>query len=413
MPPAYTLFLLSPANLNGVRGQLVFNPAATFSVAEALRSPAGAALGDVFAFISGLYFRGKKAYAEAFGRAPPGFSGGLVISPAEGLRFLYEPVTVERLQRWGEVPVDEREPRFVQPLLEHTEALLRAFGDEARYVLLGSVATNKYVAPLTQVLGERLLFPPDFVGRGDMSRGSLMLQAARSGQELRYAPVLGADRHGPRARGVSPTRRRAPPEVFGAGSVVTAPPARAEPASTGLVPTQLEAAAPARPTHEPLELVILVGLPGAGKTTFAEQRFAHSHERVSRDDLRRRRQPERLHGELIQRALRAGRSVVVDDTNVSSKGRALLIAAARAHAARVSIYLFTASARQCVAQNALRTAVARVPPIAIFAAARRLVRPGFAEDFDTLYCVRSLPHGAFEVSPDDAASDERAPASDG
>ena len=368
-----TLFLLSPANLSGQRAKLVFNPEAAFPLARALRSPEGAPLGEVFAFVSGLYFRGKKAYAEAFGRAPPGLSPGLVISPAEGLRFLHEPVTVERLRRWAEVPIDESEPRFVEPLLTHAEALARAFDEGTRFVLLGSVATNKYVAPLSRVFGERLLFPPDFIGRGDMSRGSMMLQAARTGVELGYAPVLGADRHGPRAAGVSPTRRRAPSA----------------------------ASASTKPAPEALELILLVGLPGAGKSTFAE-RFAQTHERVSRDDLRQSRQPQRRHAELIHRALRAGRSVLVDDTNVSPEQRAPLVAAARAHDARVIAFLFSAEPHACVARNARRQGPARVPAVAIFAAARRLVPPLHAEGIDTLYQVHTLTDGAFEVSPEDA-----------
>jgi hypothetical protein len=158
--------------------------------------------------VSGLYFRGKATYAEAFGRPPPGLSGGLVISPGEGLRFLRERITLERLRAWAGVPIDERNRRFTEPLVRHARALERAHGARTRFVLLGSVATDKYVHPLTAVFGEHLLFPPEFVGRGDMSRGALLLRAARAGRELAYAPVDGASRHGPRPAPLPPPARR-------------------------------------------------------------------------------------------------------------------------------------------------------------------------------------------------------------
>src|SRR6185295_1590992 len=144
---------------------------------------------DVFAFVSGLYFRGKKTYAEAFGRPPPELAGGLVISPGEGLRVMHERVTVERLTRWARVPVDEDNRRFTGPLVRHAETIERAHGARTRFVLLGSVATDKYVRPLLKVLGDHLLYPRDFIGRGDMSSGALMLRAARLGEELSYEPV--------------------------------------------------------------------------------------------------------------------------------------------------------------------------------------------------------------------------------
>lgn len=376
MPP-FTIFFISPANLGGERAAMVFNPRASFPLAEQLRSPGGAPLGDVYSFISGLYFRGKKAYAEAFGRAPDGLSAGLVISPSEGLRFLYEPVTVERLRGWADVSIDAANRAFTEPLVEHAAALDRALGSSARFVLLGSVATDKYVDPLGRVFGDRLLFPPEFIGRGDMSRGSLMLQAARAGQELAYVPVLGSERHGRRAAGVSPKRRPTPTTPMPAPELTAAP-------------------------REQPELVILVGLPGAGKSTFFQQRFAATHEHISRDELRKQRQPSRRQDELLARALAAGRSAVVDNTNVSSQDRAALISIGRRYGARLSVYLFECEARDCVERNAGREGAARIPAVGIFAAAKRLVRPEPAEGFDALFVVRPMPGLRFEVTPDGA-----------
>jgi hypothetical protein len=107
----------------------------------------------------------------------------------------------------AEVPVDEDEPRFREPLVQHAGALERALGAEGRAVLLGSVATEKYVGPLMEVLGDRLLFPPTFAGRGDMSRGGLLLRCARAGTPLEYVPVRGAVRHGPKPPKLGPAPR--------------------------------------------------------------------------------------------------------------------------------------------------------------------------------------------------------------
>jgi len=74
-------------------------------------------------------------------------------------------------------------------------------------VLLGSIASGKYVDVLHAIFGARLLFPSDFVGRGDMSRGGLMLRCASSGDELPYVPVAGAVRHGVRPPRLDPSTR--------------------------------------------------------------------------------------------------------------------------------------------------------------------------------------------------------------
>lgn len=157
-----------------------------------MRSAEGAPLGEVFSFVSGLYFRGKVAYMQAFGRPPPGLSKGLVISPCEGLLSPEERVDLERLRGWSGIEVDADNPDFTEPLIEHAEALVRAVGGACRFVLLGSVATDKYLRPLEKVFGDWLLFPSDFAGKGDMSRGSMMLKAARDGRELGYVPTEGA-----------------------------------------------------------------------------------------------------------------------------------------------------------------------------------------------------------------------------
>lgn len=151
----------------------------------------GAPLGEVFTFMSSLYFRGKLAYASRFGRA-------YVITPGRGLLPADVLIRLEDLRQMADVPVDEAITAFREPLVRDATAMARRIGPHDRVVLLGSVATDKYVGPLLEVFGDGLYFPPTFAGRGDMSRGGLLLRCARSGTALEYVPLRGALRHGPK-----------------------------------------------------------------------------------------------------------------------------------------------------------------------------------------------------------------------
>ncbi|HYD39411.1 MAG TPA: hypothetical protein VEB43_01165 [Anaeromyxobacter sp.] len=201
------VFLLSPARAGGVRIELLFSPRAQFPLARAVQGP-GAELGEVFRFASGLYFRGKLAYAATFGRPPPGRSAVLVIAPGAGLVPASTVVREGDLRAYAAVPVDAADPRFRGPLQRDAAALAADVGPAGEVVLLGSVAADKYVTPLLEVFGERLLFPVDFVGRGDMSRGGLLLRAVSAGFELAYAPVAGAVRRGVRPPRLPPLPRK-------------------------------------------------------------------------------------------------------------------------------------------------------------------------------------------------------------
>jgi hypothetical protein len=192
------VFLLSPAHCGGERAGLLFRPDADFDLARRVRRPPGVPLGEVFSFLSGLYFRGKLAYAEAFAAPPTGVACVYVITPNEGLRRADELVDLARLRAFSRVDIDAADPRYHRPLRRDARRLAAALGATGEVVLLGSVATGKYVDPLTEALGDRLRFPADFVGRGDMSRGGLLLRCVRAGRELTYVPVAGATRRGRR-----------------------------------------------------------------------------------------------------------------------------------------------------------------------------------------------------------------------
>jgi hypothetical protein len=197
------IFLLSPANCSGKRAELLLLPAEAFELARRLRSRRGAPLGEVFSFVSGLYFRGKLAYARRFARPPdpadPVAAGGvLVMTPDAGLRAAETRVTIESFRAFAAAGIDVGNPAYRRPLERGARALRAAIGDECEVVLLGSIAAGKYVDLLLPIFGTQLVFPPHFVGRGDMSRGGLMLRCVTAGLELEYAPIAGAVRHGPR-----------------------------------------------------------------------------------------------------------------------------------------------------------------------------------------------------------------------
>lgn len=181
------IFLLSPASCGGERARVLLREEASFPLAVELRER-GAPLGEVFAFLSGLYFRGKLAYGRAFARPPQRLPGVLVITPTRGLADPSMPVTRDDLLEFATVDVASGGERYRTPLQRDVAALATQAGT-CSFVLLGSIATGKYLDVLRQVLGDRLRFPLEFVGRGDMSRGGLLLRCVEEGRELTYAAI--------------------------------------------------------------------------------------------------------------------------------------------------------------------------------------------------------------------------------
>jgi hypothetical protein len=207
----HRIFLLSPANCGGARARMMMSERAAFPLASRLRSPEGAPIGDVFSFVSGLYFRGKVTYARAFAAPPDPESpisgaGVFVITPTAGLRSADTLVTLDALRTFATVDVDPANPKYRRPLERSARAIAADSGD-CDVVLLGSIASPKYVEVLQGIFGQRLLFPADFVGRGDMSRGGLLLRAVSAATELDYVPVAGAIRHGHRPPRLDPATR--------------------------------------------------------------------------------------------------------------------------------------------------------------------------------------------------------------
>jgi hypothetical protein len=197
------VFLLSPAYCGGRRATYLLRDGSQLPLAQRL-AEGRLTLGEAFAFMSGLYFRGKLAYARHFAaREAPIF----VITPTRGLRSPDSLVSARLLREFAAVDVHADDRRYRRPLDRDLDKLAHTLPRQSRVVLLGSIATGKYVDALTRALGERLHYPAAFVGRGDMSRGGLMLRCVDDGVELEYAPLVPeAKRHGARPPRLEPRK---------------------------------------------------------------------------------------------------------------------------------------------------------------------------------------------------------------
>ncbi|MQA92698.1 MAG: hypothetical protein GEU90_21155 [Gemmatimonas sp.] len=185
---------MSPANLGGRRAAALFRPDTSFDLALRLRSVAGAPMGEVFSYVSGLYFRGKLTYARGFRSPPAGAPGALVITSGRGLVRPEQSITLDDLTEFSRIAIDLSDSRYRTPLAADAESLAAQLPGGVQVVLLGSIATTKYVELLVEIFGDALCFPEPFVGMGDMQRGSVLLRAAESGIELPYVPARGAVR---------------------------------------------------------------------------------------------------------------------------------------------------------------------------------------------------------------------------
>src|SRR5512144_2994727 len=179
------IFLLSPANLSGLRAKQLMSPRAKFEAAQMYRSEEGVPIALAFAFMSALYFRGKITYALHFA----GIENTFVIAPGFGLVRPDWRITEERMKVLRKTEVDVSKRNYRKPLDESARELASRLKGDDEVVLLGSVASGKYVDVIWPHLGDRLLFPSIFAGLGDMSRGGLLLRAVRANRELEYTSL--------------------------------------------------------------------------------------------------------------------------------------------------------------------------------------------------------------------------------
>ena len=198
------IFILSPARTSGERADLIYNPGARFDLARRLHRGEALPIRDIFTFLSGLYFRGKIAYAKTFAMPPARLAGAFVITSNRGLMDVDETVNLDQLRAFSASAIDLKNADYVGPLERDARRISRRIGCNADVILLGSISTKKYVDPLLKIFGPRLKFPLEFVGRGDMSRGSLLLRQAVAKTELAYVPLAGATLRGKRPPRLEP-----------------------------------------------------------------------------------------------------------------------------------------------------------------------------------------------------------------
>jgi hypothetical protein len=198
------LFLLSPAKSAGKRAELILNPRAGFELARRLHRGEAVPISEIFTFLSGLYFRGKIAYSRTFARPPRAIPGVFVITTNRGLIDAETPLTLDELRAFSNVDIDYMDARYRGPLERDARKIASKLRGPDDAILLGSIGTKKYVDVLLGAFGERLKFPIEFVGRGDMSRGGLLLRRTVDREELEYAPVSGSVRHGKRPPRLEP-----------------------------------------------------------------------------------------------------------------------------------------------------------------------------------------------------------------
>jgi hypothetical protein len=177
-----TIFLLSPARTTGERGKQLARPGAAFPLARQLQAGEARPLGEIFSFVSGLYFRGKLSYARRFGKKEAIW----VITSNQGLLAADHPITLAEFQSFAEVEIDVKNESYRRPLEIDLVALARR--RHARFIFLGSLASSKYAAIIGPILGRQTYSPLAFSGLGDMARGALLLRQVKAGQELDYAP---------------------------------------------------------------------------------------------------------------------------------------------------------------------------------------------------------------------------------
>ena len=132
-----------------------------------------------------------------------------------------------------------------------------------------------------------------------------------------------------------------------------------------------------------MEMILFIGIPASGKSSFYKERFFLTHVRINRDMLKTRRREELL----IRACLEGKTKFVVENTNLTCAVRAPYLTLAKNAGFRVVGYFLDLPAPEAVNRNKLRPEQERVPAVAIWAARKRLELPAMDQGFDELHTV--------------------------
>ena len=195
------LFLLSPASAHGARARPLLELEPRTQLARQLSTSEGVPLGDVFRYLSGLYFNGKLAYARAFASPPSTIAGEgvYVITLSDGLLLPTTVLRTEDVRRFAAVEMGSEV--YGRALERGARVLAEQVGGECDLIFLGSVGSGKYTDLLLPIFGERLLFPPVLQSQGQLERGAFLLRCVQEQRELEYVPLTELLSRRTRARG--------------------------------------------------------------------------------------------------------------------------------------------------------------------------------------------------------------------
>jgi predicted kinase len=147
-----------------------------------------------------------------------------------------------------------------------------------------------------------------------------------------------------------------------------------------------------------MELIIFIGLQASGKSTFFRKKFAATHAHISKD-LMPRKGKEQRQQQLIETALQASRSIVIDNTNPSPIDRATIIQQGKTYQATIIGYYFSSIIDECMQRNLQREGKELVPDVGFYSTVKKLEKPTYAEGFDRLFYVRIGEDNDFIINP--------------